>query len=55
MAIVVPIFVVPDIKRMVHYVQKRILAKKAVKVRRGVSFRVHNITLKNVVQSFKTA
>ncbi|KAJ7650745.1 magnesium transporter [Roridomyces roridus] len=31
MAIVLPIFIVPDIKRMIHYVQKRYLAKKAVK------------------------
>ncbi|KAJ7510487.1 magnesium transporter [Mycena galericulata] len=31
MALVLPIFIAPDIKRMVHYVQKRILTKKAVK------------------------
>ncbi|KAJ7236277.1 hypothetical protein B0H12DRAFT_1140573 [Mycena haematopus] len=31
MSIVLPIFVVPDIKRMIHYVQKRVLAKKIVK------------------------
>ncbi|KAJ6577447.1 magnesium transporter [Mycena capillaripes] len=31
MAIVLPIFIVPDIKRIIHYVQKRILAKKIVK------------------------
>jgi hypothetical protein len=31
MAIVLPIFIVPDIKRMIHYVQKRMLAKKVVK------------------------
>jgi hypothetical protein len=33
MAVVLPVFIVPDIKRMIHYVQKRILAKKIVKVR----------------------
>ncbi|KAJ6608685.1 hypothetical protein B0H10DRAFT_2067021 [Mycena sp. CBHHK59/15] len=31
MAIVLPIFIVPDIKRMIHYFQKRILTKKVVK------------------------
>jgi len=31
MAVVLPIFIIPDIKRMIHYVQKRILTKKAVK------------------------
>ncbi|KAJ7220163.1 magnesium transporter [Mycena pura] len=31
MAIVLPIFIVPDIKRMVHYVQKRMVTKKVVK------------------------
>ncbi|KAJ6570112.1 magnesium transporter [Mycena vulgaris] len=31
MAIVLPIFIVPDIKRMIHYVQKRMLTKKVVK------------------------
>ncbi|KAJ7163946.1 magnesium transporter [Mycena crocata] len=31
MAIVLPIFIVPDIKRMIHYVQKRIITKKVVK------------------------
>ncbi|KAF8207085.1 hypothetical protein K438DRAFT_1815654 [Mycena galopus ATCC 62051] len=31
MAIVLPIFIVPDIKRMIHYVQKRMLTKKIVK------------------------
>ncbi|KAJ7671546.1 magnesium transporter [Mycena polygramma] len=31
MAVVLPVFVVPDIKRMIHYVQKRMLAKKVVK------------------------
>ncbi|KAJ7841367.1 magnesium transporter [Mycena olivaceomarginata] len=31
MAVVLPVFIVPDIKRMIHYVQKRILAKKIVK------------------------
>ncbi|KAJ6468376.1 magnesium transporter [Mycena sanguinolenta] len=31
MAIVLPIFIVPDIKRMIHYVQKRVLTKKIVK------------------------
>jgi len=31
MAIVLPIFIVPDIKRVVHYVQKRMVTKKAVK------------------------
>ncbi|KAJ7454681.1 magnesium transporter [Mycena latifolia] len=31
MAVVLPIFIVPDIKRMIHYVQKRILTKKVVK------------------------
>ncbi|KAJ7746354.1 magnesium transporter [Mycena metata] len=38
MAVVLPIFVVPDIKRMIHYVQKRMLTKKAVKVRFLSSF-----------------
>ncbi|KAJ7116472.1 hypothetical protein C8R44DRAFT_792640 [Mycena epipterygia] len=31
MAIVLPIFIVPDIKRMIHYVQKRVLTKKVQK------------------------
>lgn len=31
MAIVLPIFIVPDIKRMIHYVQKRMLTKKVAK------------------------
>jgi hypothetical protein len=32
MAVVVPLFTAPDIGRMVHYVQKRMLTKNAVKV-----------------------
>ncbi|KAK7032805.1 magnesium-like protein [Favolaschia claudopus] len=31
MAVVLPIFIVPDIKRMIHYIQKRVLTKKIVK------------------------
>ncbi|KAJ7056655.1 magnesium transporter [Mycena amicta] len=31
MAVVLPIFITPDIKRMLHYVQKRILTKKITK------------------------
>ncbi|KAJ7183207.1 magnesium transporter [Mycena filopes] len=31
MAIVLPVFVIPDIKRMIHYVQKKMLTKRAVK------------------------
>lgn len=33
MAVVLPIFIYPDIIRMVHYVQKKVATKKAVKVR----------------------
>lgn len=32
MAVVLPLFVAPDIIRIVHYVQKRMLTKNAVKV-----------------------
>ena len=37
MAIVLPLFIAPDIRRMVHYVQKWMLTKKVVKVRRALT------------------
>lgn len=32
MAVIIPLFVLPDIKRMIHYVEKRISANQAMKV-----------------------
>lgn len=34
MAVVIPLFTFPDIRRMVHYLQKRAMSKKVVQVRR---------------------
>jgi hypothetical protein len=44
MAVVLPVFIVPDIKRMIHYVQKRILAKKIVKVRSPLALYIRILT-----------
>jgi hypothetical protein len=38
MVIILPLFLAPDIRRVIHYVQKGMLTRKVAKVSRAFSF-----------------